>query len=156
VLVGVLLLVFVLSRHWRLAAFTLFAICIESGSYRATTLVVHRDRPEVHRLEGLPVDASYPSGHAAASIALFSGLLLVLASRLEHRGLKLVLWLLAVAIPAFVIWSRMLRGMHHYTDVTAGVLMGITALLITIFAARAAGAAAAHRDATRANDEAAR
>ena len=24
-----------------------------------------------------------------------------------------MLWTLAVAIPAFVIWSRMLRGMHH-------------------------------------------
>jgi membrane-associated phospholipid phosphatase len=41
----------------------------------------------------------------------------------------------------------MLRGMHHITDVAAGVLMGIAALSITIFAARAAGAAAAQRDA---------
>ena len=82
-LVGVLLLVFLLSRHWRLAAFTLFVICIESGAYRATTLVVHRDRPDVHRLESLPVNASYPSGHTAASVALFGGLLLVLASRVE-------------------------------------------------------------------------
>ena len=58
-----------------------------------------------------------------------------------------MLWSLAVAIPLFVIWSRMLRGMHHLTDVAAGVLMGIGALVITIFAARAAGAAAARRDA---------
>ena len=61
-----------------------------------------------------------------------------------------MLWALAVAIPAFVIWSRMLRGMHHLTDVTAGVLMGIGALVITVFACRAAGAAADRRDATTA------
>ncbi len=58
--VGVLLVVFLLKRTWLLAAFTLFVICVESGSYRATTLVVHRDRPPVHRLEGLPVDGELP------------------------------------------------------------------------------------------------
>lgn len=149
VVVGVLLLLFLAFRRFRLAAFTLFVIGIESGTYRATTLVIHRDRPKVQRLEGLPVDASFPSGHTAASVALFGGLLLVLASRVEQAALRILLWALVIAIPAFVIWSRMLRGMHHVTDVSAGVLMGIGALLITIFAARAAGAAAARRDAQR-------
>jgi undecaprenyl-diphosphatase len=152
VLVGVLLVVFLVSRHWRLAAFTLFVICVESGAYRGTSLVVHRDRPNVDRLESLPVDASYPSGHTAASVALLGGLLIVLASRVQNRIVRIGLWSLAVAIPVFVAWSRMLRGMHHLTDVTAGVLMGIAALAITIFAARAAGAAAAQRDAARTSD----
>lgn len=146
-LVGALLILFLVLRHWRLAAFTLFVICVESGTYRATTLVVHRDRPDVERLESLPVDASFPSGHTAASVALFGGLLLVLASRIENTATRIALWILALAIPAFVIWSRMLRGMHHATDVTAGVLMGIAALVVVVFAARAAGAAAAQRDA---------
>ena len=101
----------------------------------------------MHRLETLPVNESYPSGHTAASVALLGGLLLVLASRVESLAVRLLLWALAVAIPAFVIWSRMLRGMHHLTDVIAGVLMGIGALVITVFACRAAGAAAARRDA---------
>ena len=83
-LVGILLVVFLVSKHWRLAAFTLFVICVESGTYRATSLVVHRDRPDVERLESLPVDASYPSGHTAASVALFGGLLIVLASRIQN------------------------------------------------------------------------
>jgi undecaprenyl-diphosphatase len=151
VLVGVLLLVFLISRHWRLAAFTLFVICLESGTYRGTSLVVHRNRPNVDRLEGLPVNASYPSGHTAASIALLGGLLIVLASRVKNNALRIALWALVVAIPIFVAWSRMLRGMHHITDVAAGLLMGIAALAITIFAARAAGAAAAQRDAANAS-----
>ncbi|MCY7301455.1 MAG: phosphatase PAP2 family protein [Thermoleophilia bacterium] len=146
-LVGTLLVLFLVFRHWRLAAFTLFVILLESGTYRVTTLVVHRDRPDVERLEGLPVDASFPSGHTAASVALFGGLLLVLASRIENAALRAALWIIALVIPAFVMWSRMLRGMHYATDVTAGVLMGVGALVVVVFAARAAGAAAAHRDA---------
>jgi undecaprenyl-diphosphatase len=151
VLVGVLLVVFLISKHWRLAAFTLFVICLESGTYRGTSLVVHRDRPNVDRLEGLPVNASYPSGHTAASVALLAGLLVVLASRVKNNAVRIALWVLIVAIPIFVAWSRMLRGMHHITDVAAGLLMGIAALAITIFAARAAGAAAAQRDAGNAS-----
>lgn len=145
VVVGTLVVVFLILRHWRLAAFTLFAICVESGTYRATTLVVHRDRPDVERLEGLPVEASFPSGHSAASVALFGGLLLLLASRIENVVLKVSLWVVAFAIPAFVIWSRMLRGMHYATDVTAGALMGVGALVVVVFAARAAGAADAKK-----------
>ena len=87
ILVGVLLVVFLVSPHWRLAAFTLFVICVESGTYRGNELVVHRDRPDVDSgSRSLPVDASYPSGHTAASVALFGGLLLVLASRIENHG----------------------------------------------------------------------
>ena len=86
VVVGALLVVFVALRRWRLAAFVLFVICIESGAYRATTLIVHRDRPEVDRLESLPVDASYPSGHTAAALALYGGLLLILASRARRTS----------------------------------------------------------------------
>ena len=144
-----LLVCFLALRRWRLAAFTLFVICIESGTYRATTLVVHRDRPQVDRLETLPVDASFPSGHTAASVALFGGLLLVLASRTERTAVKLALWSLAVAIPLFVMWSRTTRGMHHPSDVVAGVLLGLGALVVTLFAARAAGAAAMMRDAAK-------
>lgn len=146
-LVGLLLVVFLLSKHWRLAAFTLLVICVESGTYRATSLVIHRNRPDVKRLESLPVDASYPSGHTAASVALLAGLLIVLASRIQNLAIRIILWSLAVAIPIFVAWSRLLRGMHHVTDVVAGGLMGVAALALTIFAARAAGAAAAQRDA---------
>ena len=36
--------------------------------------------------------------------------------------------------------------MHHLTDTIAGIILGICALVVTIFAARAAGAAAAQRD----------
>ena len=90
----------------------------------------------VHRLETLPVNASYPSGHTAASVALFGGLLLVLASRVESLALRIMLWSLVIVIPAFVIWARLLRGMHHVTDTAAGVILGILALCITVFAAR--------------------
>ena len=147
--VGVLVLVFVIRRKWLLAAFTLFVICVESGSYRATTLVVERDRPPVHRLEGLDPTASFPSGHIAATAALYGGLSLLLASWVGRRWFSVLAFSLALALALFVGWARMYRGMHHLTDTAAGLAMGVLALGITVFAARAATAAATARDAAR-------
>ena len=53
---------------------------------------------------------------------------------------------LGVAIPLFESWSRRYRGMHHLSDIVAGLLMGLGALVVLVFAARAARAAADRRD----------
>jgi len=144
--IGICLVVFLIMRRWLLAAFVLFVVAVESGTYRATSLIVERERPEVERLESLPVDASYPSGHTAAAVALYGGLLLLLASRFDSAVIRVGAVVLGVAIPLFVAWARMYRGMHHFSDVVAGLLMGLGALVILVFAARAARAAAERRD----------
>jgi undecaprenyl-diphosphatase len=140
------LAVFLALHRWRLAAFVLFAVAIESGGYRAASLIVPRERPTVPRLESLPIDASYPSGHTAASIALYGGLLLVLISRVRNTTLTVLASACILAVPLFVGWARMYRGMHHVTDTAAGVLLGIGALVVVVFAARAAGATSERRD----------
>jgi undecaprenyl-diphosphatase len=138
-----------LRRHWRAAAFVLAAILVEVTSYRVTTLLVHRHRPAVHRLEHLPVNASFPSGHVAASVAVYVGLALLLTSRYRNPWLRSVIWALAVALPIAVGISRMYRGMHHPLDILGGAAMGLAALLTALFAARVAGVVAARRNRRR-------
>ncbi|MGH3126694.1 MAG: phosphatase PAP2 family protein [Gaiellaceae bacterium] len=145
--IGLSLASFLITRRWLLAAFVLFAVVLESATYRATSMIIDRNRPEVERLEQLPVHDSYPSGHTAASIALYGGLLLLLASRIQRTALRVVTVLVGIAIPLFVSWSRMYRGMHYVTDAGAGVLMGLGALALIVFVARASRAAAERRDA---------
>ena len=130
------------AKHWRLAGFLLFALLVEVASYRATTLLIHRQRPQVHRLEGLPVNASYPSGHTAASIAVYCGLALLLTSRVKSRGAQVAIWFVAVLIPIFVAFSRMYRGMHHPIDIAGGAIVGIAALSALVLVTRASGSAA--------------
>ena len=143
--IGLVLLVSVVKRWWSVGAFVLFAVAVESGTYRATTLVVHRERPDVDRLESLPPDASYPSGHTAAAIALYCGLALLLTSRIRSLGARVAIWAVALSIPPFVAASRMLRGMHHPLDVAGGLVIGILAIVVVCFATRAAVAAGARR-----------
>ena len=109
-------------RQWRLAAFFVFVLALESAVYRATTLVVHRDRPAVPRLEQLPANASYSSGHTAASIAVYCGTRAAahLADR-EPRRRASRSGRSRSAIPIYVAFARMYRGMHHPLDVLGGV-----------------------------------
>jgi undecaprenyl-diphosphatase len=138
IIAGIAAVVAAVAKHWRLAGFLLFALAVESGSYRATTLVIHRHRPEVHRLENLPVNASYPSGHTAASIAIYCGIALLLTSRISNVTARICIWTVAALIPVYVAFSRMYRGMHHPLDIGGGVLIGIAALSAMVLVSRAA------------------
>jgi membrane-associated phospholipid phosphatase len=150
ILVGLIGLAFAIARRWRIAAFAVFVLVAESATYRLTTLVIHRPRPGVDRLENLPADASYPSGHTAASVAVYSGLVLLLTSRWTSSTPKALAWTFAILATTFVAFSRMYRGMHHPLDVAGGLVVGIGAILLLLFACRAAGAAAEARDAEKA------
>ena len=141
ILVALIALVCALLRKWRIAAFAVFVLVVESATYRVTSLAVPRHRPFVHRLEDLPVNASYPSGHTAAAIAVYAGLVLLLTSAIRSRGLRIAAWAGAVALPVLVALSRMYRGMHHPLDVAGGLVIGIGAILVLLFACRAAEAA---------------
>jgi undecaprenyl-diphosphatase len=142
VVVGLIALACVALRKWLIAAFTVFSLGVESAAYRVTTLFVHVHRPRVPRLENLPVNASYPSGHTAAAIAVYGGLALLLTSRFKSAGFRLLAWTFAVVMVTFVATSRMYRGMHHPLDVVGGIVVGIAALVVVVFACRAAGATA--------------
>lgn len=141
-LVAVTTLVAVVQRKWRVAAFLVTAIAVEAATYRVATLTIDRQRPHVRRLDDLPVSDSFYSGHTAASIAVYCGISLLVTSWVRNTALRLVIWLVAIAIPLLVGVARMYRGMHHPTDVVAGLLVGVGCLIVAVTAARVAGAAA--------------
>ncbi|MDX6628003.1 MAG: hypothetical protein QOH00_249 [Gaiellales bacterium] len=138
-------------RRWRVFAFVVGAIAVEVATYRVTSLIVHRQRPAVPRLdpEHLPVNQSFPSGHVAAAVVVYVGLALLISARVRDRRLMIVTWVLGIVLPLVVALSRMYRGMHHPLDAAAGVLMGLAALAIALFAARVAGEAARNHASSR-------
>ena len=134
-------LVLLWRRRFRVVAFIIAAAAVELATYRVASLLVHRDRPPVVRLDDLPVDQSYPSGHVAASIVVYGGVALLVSSAVRRRWVSVLCWTLAILLPVIVGLSRLYRGMHHLTDVGASVLVGVGALLVVLIAARACGVA---------------
>jgi undecaprenyl-diphosphatase len=141
-LVALTVVIAAVRRKWRAAAFIVTAIVLEAATYRVATLAIDRQRPHVRRLDDLPVNDSFYSGHTAASVAVYCGIALLVTSWLKSGAARAAVWIVAIAIPLLVALARMYRGMHHPTDVTAGLLIGAGCLIVALTAARAAGAAA--------------
>jgi membrane-associated phospholipid phosphatase len=152
-LVGLTVLALVLWRRWRMASFIVQAGLAEALTYALTVKFVHRPRPPVVQLDTYNLSHSFPSGHVAASIAVYGALALLLTGHFRATWLRALIWSLATAIPLVVAWSRMYRGEHHPIDVVAGVAMGVGALGVALFAARTARATAKLRAARRAAED---
>jgi membrane-associated phospholipid phosphatase len=138
-----------LRRRWRLAAFFLTAILVEVTAYRAIVALVPRERPAVDRLESLPLLHSFPSGHVAASVAVYGALALVLAWHLRDSRWRYAPYFVGIGLVLFVAASRMYRGMHNPTDALAGLLMGVLAVALAIFVSRVVGVVVANRERRR-------
>ncbi len=78
-------------------------------------------------------------------------------SAIPSRALRIPVWGLAVVLATFVAMSRLYRGMHHPLDIAGGVFVGVGAVVVLVFACRAAEAARArcgrHRNLTPASLE---
>jgi undecaprenyl-diphosphatase len=130
------------TRSWTAPLFICVAIGGEKLTYLLSSLVVGRDRPPVPPLGSVFASHSFPSGHAGAAVALYGGAALVVVARTGkpkgatgHGGGRgrlpaAVATGLAVVISLLVAFGRVYRGMHYTTDVVAGLLLGVTWLIV--------------------------
>ena len=98
---------------------------VVGGQFAVVSLVkafVNRPRPDILRLTGFS-GASFPSGHAAAATAAFAAYSLLLGRR-RSPAVKAALAGAAAAVATAVASTRVLLGVHWFTDVLAGVAVG--------------------------------
>jgi undecaprenyl-diphosphatase len=91
-------------------------------------VLVDRDRPDFERLVA-GNGPSFPSGHVLAAVALW-GLLPVVVSLYTHR--RTLWWASVVASGSLILGisaSRIYLGVHWFSDVTAGLVVGVFFLL---------------------------
>ena len=124
------LIILALTRKWWLGIIPVVAITVESSIFVPVTTLADRPRPEVSRLDEAPPTSSFPSGHTAASFALYWSLMF-LASRIRNTALRTVVQVVCFVFPFLVGTSRLYRGMHHLTDVLLGMVLGILSAILT-------------------------
>jgi membrane-associated phospholipid phosphatase len=124
------------KRRWLPAA----AVCAAAAAAAAETLafilkqLTERSRPpladpEIQALIGIPDSTSFPSGHAAAAFAAAT------AVGMLHPRLRVPLFALA----ATVALSRVYLGVHFWSDVLVGSLLGVAVGWATVLAVRRVG-----------------
>jgi undecaprenyl-diphosphatase len=130
-------------RRWTEPAMLAGALVFEVCVFATASFVVGRDRPPVPKLDAVPPTSSFPSGHAAAAVAFYGALAIIVFWHTRNRVARGVTLIAAVALPLVVGASRMYRGMHHLSDVVVGFAIGAVALLVTSLVVRDGSRAAA-------------
>ena len=124
-------IVLLILRRWRTAA------CIGAAMAMAFLVgevgkdVVNRKRPDVPwRIIALPKSPSFPSGHALNSMTLYGALALTVGRRLRSRWLRVLALAFGMGLPLLIGFSRVYLGVHFFTDVLGGWVIGLLFALL--------------------------
>ena len=106
-------------------ALPLFMVLVVGGQFALSNgikYIVERARPDVSRLTGF-AGTSFPSGHSTAASATFAAIALILTRNRSRRS-KIAGASIAAGIAVTVAATRVFLGVHWFTDVIAGLLLG--------------------------------
>ncbi|MGY2085783.1 phosphatase PAP2 family protein [Blastococcus sp. SYSU DS0539] len=118
------------TGSWRPVAFVVVTVLGELGIYFVVSQAVSRARPSVADLtSGLPTAASWPSGHAAAAVAIYGALAALVVTCARSRWRWAVLAVPLLVAPAVAL-SRIYVAAHYPTDVLAGLVLGTVWVLV--------------------------
>lgn len=102
-----------------------FLIIVVGGQFAVTNaikFIVDRTRPNIGQLTGYS-GSSFPSGHAAAAAASYA-VFVLLVGRGRSVPVKAILGGMGVGLAVAVAATRVLLGVHWFTDVLAGLFVG--------------------------------
>jgi membrane-associated phospholipid phosphatase len=112
-------------RRTRQASVFLFLIVVVGGQNLIANLIkfaMDRARPAIGQLAGFS-GSSFPSGHTTTAAACYAAFALLLGIGRKPTE-RAVLFGVAAAIAVAVGCSRILLGVHWFTDVLAGLALG--------------------------------
>jgi membrane-associated phospholipid phosphatase len=116
-------------KRWLDPLVVAVSLILEAMVFITVTWIVDRPRPAVEQVDASPVDTGFPSGHAAAA-ACYVAVAVVVFWHTRDRWIRALAILLTAPMPIIVGVARMYRGMHHLTDVVAGVLLGAASVVL--------------------------
>jgi len=130
VVAGLAAVWYVIRRRWPSLTLLAWALTAELTIFLVSNLVVGRPRPDVVALDSVPRTSSFPSGHVAATFALYGSLALIATLRNSNRLRVVLQWAFAFLAVAAVAFARVYRGAHHVSDVIAGAALGIVCVIV--------------------------
>ncbi len=131
-------LVAIACRCGRASALVLTGLAVELAVFLTVNYTVRRPRPTAPHVGATPSTYSFPSGNVAATLVLYGGVAVLVASRTRATWARVTSWVVAAGVVTWVGFSRVYEAEHHPTDVMAGLLLGAGALSAAVLAVRMA------------------
>ncbi len=113
---------FVRQRSRSILLFMTLAVGGQFALSNGIKYLVERARPDLSRLTGF-AGSSFPSGHSTAAAATLAAVAL-LVTRHRSRRVKIAGASIAAGAAVLVAMTRVFLGVHWFTDVIAGLLLG--------------------------------
>jgi membrane-associated phospholipid phosphatase len=100
----------------------------------ALKMVFNRPRPVFTDPLLTAANASFPSGHAMASLVVYGLLTFLILIRMRKTILRLAIILVAITLIVLIGISRIYLGVHYFSDVMGGYIVGSAWLIVCISA----------------------
>jgi len=131
-----LLLVFLACRRRLPVVAVVLAVIAWAGENGGVTLakyVVERDRPPLDLRLVSAHGWSWPSGHTAVAVLVFTTLALMVVAIAPRSGYRTLTWVLAALAVVAVAFSRVELAVHWITDVIASLVF-VSVWLVVLLA----------------------
>lgn len=113
----------------------IFPLLVSIGGAELTVylakIIFHRARPSVILV--IENSFSFPSGHAAISVAFYGFIAYVLIKHSKNFCRKFVVSVAGLSLVGLIGFSRLYLGAHYLSDVVAGYFVGALWLSIAIY-----------------------
>jgi undecaprenyl-diphosphatase len=83
-----------------------------------------RPRPNVLQMLTTAQGYSYPSGHSVSAAAIYLTMAITLSEILHRKKSRVAVYIVAVLLAISIAISRVYLGVHYFSDITAGLLVG--------------------------------
>lgn len=125
-IIGIIIMLIFRKRKYLLFPFTTIVIKIIN---LVAKYIIGRPRPNVLRLVN-ENETSFPSGHAMLSITLYGLIIYLIYSKISKNSVKWILIILFNLVIFFIGISRIYLGVHYFTDIIGGYILGVIYLII--------------------------
>ena len=127
VVAGVLIFIFCKKIRW-FVTFDLVGVTLINQLLKH---IIRRPRPNILRLVE-ESGYSFPSGHSMVSMTFYGIIIYLVYKNVNDKYLK---WLLITLLSLLILaigFSRIYVGVHYFTDVVGGFLLGLAYLVIYV------------------------
>ncbi len=140
-LVVTILLLFLLLLGYRfketfIGWFAILVVALSGLTSILLKFLVNRSRPSSEIALYSENLASFPSAHAALILSFWGFLTYVIWRTRHHLSTKIFFSLISLIIIGLIGFSRLYLGVHFFSDIIGGYLVGLLWLLLTMYWSR--------------------